>query len=187
MIAVIIAESEDYIKELSQKLDDEGLKIIRYTWLLKALDNLEEINPQRIYVNALDYPRHWKTLVQYSNGNFLEKKPEIFLYQIDNFGEEEREKAKCLDVKLIADVKSLRKIEQSLVMINPHTKKLILGTVSLLKNKSIVFNCEQNESVLCLKPSDLIQKAVLKKNKAISEPVLKISSISQKTLHLEML
>ncbi|HPM05452.1 MAG TPA: PilZ domain-containing protein, partial [Treponemataceae bacterium] len=105
MIAVIIAESEDYIKELSQKLDDEGLKIIRYTWLLKALDNLEEINPQRIYVNALDYPRHWKTLVQYSNGNFLEKKPEIFLYQIDNFGEEEREKAKCLDVKLIADVK----------------------------------------------------------------------------------
>lgn len=187
MIAVIIAESEDYIKELSQKLDDEGLKIIRYTWLLKALDNLEEINPQRIYVNALDYPRHWKTLVQYTRGNFIEKKPEIFLYQIDNFGEEEREKAKCLDVKLIADVKSLEKTELSLLMINPHTKKLILGDVSLFKNKSIIFNCEQKESILCLKASDLIQKSVLKKNNTISEPVLKISSISQKTLYLEML
>lgn len=187
MIAILIADSEDFIQEITQKLERESYKVIRYTWLLKALDNLEEIAPNRIYVNALDYPRHWKTLVQYTNGNFIEKKPEIYLYGIDNFDEEEKEKAQCLHVKLIEDIAHINEKNESLMMVNPHTNKLILGSIKLLKNKSLIFNCENKESMSCLREKDLIGKVVLKKSSSISEPILKILSIHQNTLHLEII
>lgn len=187
MIAILIAESEDFIHEITQALESEGFKIIHYTWLLKALDNVEEISPKRIYVNALDYPRHWKTLVQYTNGNFIEKKPEIYLYNIDNFDEKEKEKAKCLKVHVIEDVANILTTEQSVMMINPHTNALLLGSIKLLKNKSLIFNCETKESMKHLREKDLIPKVVLKQNNTITKPIVKILSIHKTTLHLEIM
>lgn len=187
MIAIIIAESEDNVSELSQKLNNEGYKIIRYTWLLKALDNLEEIEPQRIYVNALDYPRHWKTLAQFTNANFISSKPEVILYNTENFDKTEKEKAHCLNVQIIEDIKNINQIKETLMLINPHTQKLILGSLSLIKTKSIIFVCENTESLRCLKANDFIYKTIIKKDNKITEPVLKITSIHNNTIHMEIL
>ena len=76
-----------------------GYDTIVYTWLLKALDNIEEIAPHLIIVSTGDYPRHWKTLAQYATAGFGEYKPQIILYTDENFNEEEHKKAEALHVR----------------------------------------------------------------------------------------
>ncbi|MDR1588437.1 MAG: hypothetical protein LBS57_13370, partial [Treponema sp.] len=35
------------------------IEIIHYSQALKAMDNIEEINPDAIIISACDFPRHW--------------------------------------------------------------------------------------------------------------------------------
>ncbi len=65
MKVLIITESSEKQAEYSDFFNKNGFDTINYTWLLKALDNVIEIKPDSVIVNAIDYPRHWKTLVQY--------------------------------------------------------------------------------------------------------------------------
>ena len=75
MKAVIIAESESIIEEFSQYYKENGYDLIVYRWLMKAMDNIDEIDPDLIFINAEEYPRHWKVLCQYVAG--LNKNPKI--------------------------------------------------------------------------------------------------------------
>jgi hypothetical protein len=63
---------------------------------MKAMDNIEEIDPDLIFINAEEYPRHWKILCQYVAG--INKFPKIVLYSSRNFKDEENEKAKLLNI-----------------------------------------------------------------------------------------
>ena len=64
MKALLVADDEKAINNISEVLKAAGYDTIVYTWLLKALDNIEEIAPHLIIVSTGDYPRHWKTLAQ---------------------------------------------------------------------------------------------------------------------------
>ena len=96
MKAVIIAESEKIIDEFSQYYKLNGYDIIVYHWLMKAMDNIEEIDPDLIFINAEEYPRHWKILCQYITG--INKSPKIVLYSSRNLIDEDKEKAKILNI-----------------------------------------------------------------------------------------
>lgn len=96
MKAVIIAESENIIEEFSQYYKSNGYDIIVYHWLMKAMDNIEEIDPDLIFINAEEYPRHWKILCQYITG--INKSPKIVLYSSSNLKDEDNEKAKILNI-----------------------------------------------------------------------------------------
>ena len=96
MKAVIIAESQNIIDEFSQYYKSNGFDVIVYRWLMKAMDNIEEIDPDLIFINAEEYPRHWKILCQYVAG--INKFPKIVLYSSRNFKDEENEKAKLLNI-----------------------------------------------------------------------------------------
>lgn len=100
MKALIVADSDDVIKNFSQSLESLGYDIISYRWIMKALDNVEEINPQLILISAEDYPRHWKTFIQYINSLSIAL-PKIYLFTQEHFGENENRKAKWLGVKAI--------------------------------------------------------------------------------------
>lgn len=100
MKALIVGDSDDVITNFSQSLESLGYDIISYRWIMKALDNVEEINPQLILISAEDYPRHWKTFIQYVNGLSISQ-PDIFLFTQEHFGENENRKAKWLGVKAI--------------------------------------------------------------------------------------
>jgi hypothetical protein len=39
--------------------------MVRYNHVLKAMDNVDEVDPAAIIISAGDFPRHWKTLVQF--------------------------------------------------------------------------------------------------------------------------
>lgn len=96
MKAVIIAESENIIEEFSQYYKENGYDIIVYRWLMKAMDNIEEIDPDLIFINAEEYPRHWKVLCQYVAG--LNKNPKIVLYSSSVLNDEDKNKAKILNI-----------------------------------------------------------------------------------------
>ncbi len=99
MKALIVAESESVLLASQNFLLEQHCDVIKYRWLMKALDNLEEIDPQIIIISAMDYPRHWKTLVQFINSTFPAKLPHIYLFSSDVMGENEIRKAKWLGVK----------------------------------------------------------------------------------------
>lgn len=96
MKAVIIAESESIIEEFSQYYKENGYDLIVYRWLMKAMDNIEEIDPDLIFINAEEYPRHWKVLCQYVAG--LNKNPKIVLFSSSVLNDEDKNKAKILNI-----------------------------------------------------------------------------------------
>lgn len=110
MKALLVADNQIAIDNISQVLETAGYDVIIYKWLLKALDNVEEIAPHLIIVSTKDYPRHWKTLTQYAQTVCTSYKPQVILYSEGGLEDEEAQKAKVLNVRGIfesVDVKGL--------------------------------------------------------------------------------
>lgn len=117
MKAVIIADNDVVIDNVKTVLKSFGYDTIIYRWLLKALDNLEEISPHLIVVSSADYPRHWKTLCQFSTTGISGYFPQVILYTNNEFSEDEKEKAKALGIRGIfssVDVEGLDELRQIL-------------------------------------------------------------------------
>lgn len=117
MKALLIADDEKAITNISEVLKSAGYDVIVYKWLLKAMDNLEEIKPHLIVISTKDYPRHWKTLAQYASGISSDYKSEIILYAGEPLSEDELKKAETLHVRGIfysCEVDGLDRLRQIL-------------------------------------------------------------------------
>lgn len=101
MKALVISEDKELVKFYTNIFTENKIDVINYNWLLKAMDNVEEIKPDFIVVNSVEYPRHWKTLVQYVKSEIFIG-PIFFVLQVNNnFSEDERKKAECLGINEI--------------------------------------------------------------------------------------
>ena len=101
MKALVISEDKELVKFYTDIFKENKIDVINYNWLLKAMDNVEEIKPDFIVVNSVEYPRHWKTLVQYVNSEIFIG-PTFFILQVNNnFTDDERRKAECLGINSI--------------------------------------------------------------------------------------
>lgn len=98
MKALIISNDEYVVSQASNALKDVGCDLIVYKWLLKALDNIEEIQPDLIFVSASEYPRHWKTLVQFVKSGIGGNKIAIYLYEDSPLSADDEEKSKALGI-----------------------------------------------------------------------------------------
>lgn len=98
MKALIISEDEKVYSTLDDILKTASYDTIIYKWLLKALDNIEEIQPDLIVVSSSEYPRHWKTLVQFVKSGIGGDDVEIYLYEPTPVSAEDEEKARILGV-----------------------------------------------------------------------------------------
>ena len=98
MKALIISEDEKVYSTLDDILKKASYDTIIYKWLLKALDNIEEIRPDLIVVSSSEYPRHWKTLVQFVKSGIGGDHVEIYLYEPTPVSKEDEEKARILGV-----------------------------------------------------------------------------------------
>ena len=117
MKALLVADNKLVIDNISQILETAGYDVIIYNWLLKALDNVEEISPHLIVVSAKDYPRHWKTLAQYASMGFRSYKPQIILYAEGGLSDDDMQKAKTLNIRGVfesVDVKGLDQLRKIL-------------------------------------------------------------------------
>ncbi len=113
MKALIISDDDFIISQSSKFLHNNNFDIIIYKWLLKALDNIEEIQPDLIFINASEYPRHWKTLVQFVKSGIGGERVCIILYESKALSEEDNEKAKALGINATLKNFSKNEIEKT--------------------------------------------------------------------------
>jgi hypothetical protein len=66
-----------------------GLDLIRYRYVLKAMDNIDEIDPACIIISAGDFPRHWKALIQFIRYERSKEQCPVILLTGDGFSLEE--------------------------------------------------------------------------------------------------
>src|SRR5574344_1571184 len=103
MKALLVADNDTAIENISTVLKAAGYDTIVYRWLLKALDNIEEIAPHLIIISTKDYPRHWKTMTQFVQSGIGGHIPQVILYVPEDFSEEEEKKAEALGVRGLFD------------------------------------------------------------------------------------
>ena len=96
MKALIVLDDKEKLASLSSKLTNAGFDTICYQWLMKALDNLEEISPHLVLISAEDYPRHWKVFVQHIK--LHNDKTKVFLIT-SSLTKEEQKKVEILGIE----------------------------------------------------------------------------------------
>ncbi|MDR1411651.1 MAG: hypothetical protein LBI91_05570 [Spirochaetaceae bacterium] len=99
MVICVSPESAGRIAEVSRL--PAPVEIIRYSQALKAMDNIEEIDPGAIIISACDFPRHWKTIVQYVRQERSKKRCPIIVLHGDNFDAEDAAKAYFIGVNAV--------------------------------------------------------------------------------------
>ena len=62
MIALLVSGEQDEYALIKDTLVQNGYGCIQYINFLKAYDNLDEVCPDLIIINAQEYPRHWKII-----------------------------------------------------------------------------------------------------------------------------
>ncbi len=98
MKALLLVDN-DRIAEIARfYLRPLGFEVVRYRSPLKALDNLEEIEPEAIVISARDFPRHWKIITQVIRATKPKDKCIIVLLKGELFPFEEAAKAVHLGV-----------------------------------------------------------------------------------------
>lgn len=61
----ILVTGKDHVREIIENmLKPQGFDFIHYQNPLKALDNIEEIQPDLVFFSAEDFPRHWKPFLR---------------------------------------------------------------------------------------------------------------------------
>ena len=98
MKLLLVLDSDDSYDLISLFVKPLGFEIIRYNHILKAMDNIDEIDPRAIVISARDFPRHWKTMVQFVRTERSKEACPIIILTSDNFPMEEKAKASFLGV-----------------------------------------------------------------------------------------
>jgi hypothetical protein len=74
------------------------IELIHYSQVLKAMDNIDEIDPEAIIISARDFPRHWKTMVQFVRQERSRKSCPVILLHGNTFTGEDAAKASFIGV-----------------------------------------------------------------------------------------
>jgi hypothetical protein len=98
MKLLLVLGSDDNYDVISQNTAPLGFELIRYRHVLKAMDNIDEVDPSAVIISARDFPRHWKILVQFVRSERSKEACPIIILKGANFNTEETSKAFFLGV-----------------------------------------------------------------------------------------
>lgn len=207
MKVLLIAEEDQTINALVPAIKKSGAEIITYRWLLKALDNVEEIAPDMVIISTAEYPRHWKTFVQFTKSGIGGVVPKVILYNSRPMNDDEKAKARSLGVFGMfnsLDEKGLEKVEKylagkseqtfgyvsngpmfELVFTNPKNECLVTGIVKRLSDNRIEFESDVPDLVKNLAAGDTIERATFGENKIYKYVGVKVLS-NEKALELKL-
>jgi len=197
MISILVSNDEEFITKVSATLKESGYDIILYRWFLKALDNLQEISPDLIVINAKEYKRHWKIMTSYTNTMIscdgIEKKSKIILFGNNEMSDRELHQAQKLGIRAVLNSTNedgLKKLKNLLtknntnsvqfVFTNPSTKSLVTGLVNTATNNTINFEPDFNSQLKDLKNGIMLRECLLLKSGKVSKPRGHIISMTEK-------
>ncbi|MDR0623800.1 MAG: PilZ domain-containing protein [Treponema sp.] len=98
MKLLLVLGSDESYDHISRYIKPLGVDIIRYRYVLKAMDNIDEVDPAAIIISARDFPRHWKILVHFVRSQRPKENCPIIILKGNNFPLEETSKAFFLGV-----------------------------------------------------------------------------------------
>ncbi len=195
MKALLIAEDDEVILNISTALRNSGYDVIVYRWLLKALDNVEEIAPDVVIISTAEYPRHWKTFAQFAASGIGGSVPRIILHNGRPLSEEDKQKARTLnvagtfsgcdedgltelkDILKSAGLKTEISIEKSayqLVFSNPSDDTFVTGSVVSYTGNEVKFKADFKYHVENLKKGMIIKYATFKNRNEIQTLKLEV-------------
>lgn len=100
MKLLLICEREKVKNPLISALSPYDVEVIWYRDPIKAMDNLDETDPDAAILSASDFPRHWKAFLGFLKGTFPKAIPVLLLID-DTFDQEERLKADALGIQRV--------------------------------------------------------------------------------------
>ncbi len=205
MKAILISEILESEEEIRPVLREHGIDLIHYRSPLKAMDNLSEISPDALIINAIDFPRHWKVIAQHIRWDKPQESVLLLLLTDDSFSEQDKEKAQESGVQAMIQVENsfvdaLPEIKKAFeeykkgganytlrdfskaaqcVFLNPKNGVLITGTVKDISSEKIIFKADFPEDCLGLDESPVRVDCCLKiKDKTIESKCLLESNLS---------
>lgn len=204
MKALLIADNELSVKAISQCIISSGFDIIHYRSAIKALDNIGEIDPDAIFISAVDFPRHWKTLVQFVRADTERGDILVALLVNERFSTDDADKATFIGVQAILNetknsnenTETLKKMfsrygliasnnliknemlsEKALFMFtNPLNDTIITGKIESLTEFDLRFRPDAPAAVADLVSDEILEQCSLKLEKKILSPRCKILS-----------
>lgn len=187
MKALLVADDPVSVNLVFENHTQCGYEVIHYRSALKALDNMEEIQPQLLFINASDFPRHWRVLTQFFKHQsvcgarviLLVNTPSSSLSarQVAQAGvhslidytlsPEEGRKALCgvLTPSACAgsvDVGHAHTCQADFVFTNPCSGSIVTGTVREVSEEGVDFIPDFPASVNNLQEQDVLEHCALK-------------------------
>ncbi len=197
MKIMLVYDKDETYQVLEQHLQPRGFEFITYKNPLKAMDNIDEVDPHIVLFSAEDFPRHWKPFI-----NLLRKDRNkddcVFILLVGNFfpfeeaakavhlqtngiiSEDFKDKRKMLHIegllsryKMIRDSrKGLRYIpdeydEIEFIFSHPKTLKLITGIIDDISTEGVGFKPDSPHLVADLEEDDMIPSCSLRINDEI--------------------
>lgn len=104
MKILLVSESASINSRLENFCMKRSFYLIVYSLPLKALDNLTEISPDILIINTVDFPRHWKILLQFVNSEFKNLNIKKVLIIEENFSSSDYKKSQFLETDLLLDI-----------------------------------------------------------------------------------
>jgi len=98
MKIVLIAEREELKPLILTHFKPSTSEVIQYWNPIKAMDNIDEIDPDVVLFSARDFPRHWKAFLTFLRGSRSKDHTVFILLKGDEFSFEEASKAQHLGV-----------------------------------------------------------------------------------------
>jgi hypothetical protein len=113
---LLIAEKDTTRDALVGRLKPRGFEFIHYRLPIKAMDNIDEIEPDVVLFSAEDFPRHWKPFIRFLRETRNREQTAFVLLTGESFSFDEAAKANHLEVSGIIseipkDMDELRKLE----------------------------------------------------------------------------
>ena len=163
MKVLLISDLPRSTDDLESLFSEYEFALIHYRSPLKALDNIEEISPDIVIINARDFPRHWKPITQHIRWNTSKEDILVIILTPPDFPADDADKAMFLGVQGVITLKeniNFKGILDELRMIfnrynykhiknlsknvqflftNPITETIVTGTVKNLTEEGIVF------------------------------------------------
>ncbi|WP_455382246.1 PilZ domain-containing protein [Salinispira pacifica] len=114
MKIVLVAQRDELREHIRDHFNPQGSEIIQYWNPIKAMDNIDEIEPDLVLFSALDFPRHWKPFLVYLRNSRDRDSTVFVLLKGDNFPFEEASKAHHLGANGIVheDLENKREISR---------------------------------------------------------------------------
>lgn len=214
MKILLVSESSSLRPYVSRIFSFQQTDVIHYANPIKAMDNLEEIEPEVVLFSAADFPRHWKPFVIFLR-NIFHRHESIFILLIgETFETEEADKAEHLQVNAVIsdDLASRYSIERirgiitryhqntdirrtvrympsahdriRMVFTNPHTFRVCSGTVSDISTGGMRFQPDDAVDLEHLDDHTVVPMASLRLGDRIYPVVLRVIRV-QETIAFE--